>query len=41
MQPLINFSNAQGQSVRVDPLTWTMIDDRPMTLTSSQPGCEG
>ncbi len=39
MQPLTNFSNAQGQRVAVDPLTWTMIDDSPMTLTSSQPGC--
>jgi hypothetical protein len=39
LQPLINFSNAQGQRVRIEPLAWTMIDDSPMALTSIQPGC--
>ena len=39
MEPITKFSNAQGQPVRVDPVAWTLIDDRPMTLSSSQPSC--
>jgi hypothetical protein len=39
MEPITHFSNAQGQPVWVDAAGWTMIDDRPMTLSSNQPGC--